>query len=139
MASAEVFMDTAGFLALWNAGDEHHRRALALQKKLAARKCRFLTTDYILDETVTLLQIRHSHAAAEDFLDAMEKTRFVQTEWTDSLRFFAAANLFRTYQDKEWSFTDCLSFSVMRERRIRDAFTTDHHFAQAGFVPLLKV
>lgn len=138
MASAEVFVDTAGFLALWDAGDEHHRRAVVLQKKLAARKRRFITTDYVLDETVTLLLIRHSHAAAVDFLDTMERTRFVQTEWTDSLRFSSAATLFRNYHDKEWSFTDCLSFAVMRERAVSDAFTTDHHFAQAGFVPLLK-
>lgn len=131
-------MDTAGFLALWDASDELHRRAVGLQRKLASRKCCFLTTDYILDETVTLLRIRHSHAAAEDFLDAMEKTRFIQTEWTDSLRFSSAATLFRKHQDKEWSFTDCVSFAVMRERGISDAFTTDRHFAQAGFVPLLK-
>jgi predicted nucleic acid-binding protein len=50
----------------------------------------------------------------------------------------AAGALFRKHADKEWSFTDCVSFATMRELRIRDAFTTDHHFKQAGFVALLK-
>jgi hypothetical protein len=90
MASVEVFVDTAGFLALWDRGDEHHVRAVKLQKKLAGAKRRFLTTDYVLDETATLLLLRHSHAAAVDFLDTMEKTQFVRMEWTDSLRFFTA-------------------------------------------------
>ena len=40
--------------------------------------------------------------------------------------------------NKEWSFTDCVSFAVMRELLIRDAFTPDRHFKQTGFVPLLK-
>jgi len=48
-----------------------------------------------------------------------------------------AAELFRRHDDKEWSFTDCVSFAVMRELKIADAFTTDNHFAQAGFNPLL--
>jgi uncharacterized protein len=46
--------------------------------------------------------------------------------------------LFRKHADKVWSFTDCVSFALMHELRLRDAFTTDHHFKQAGFVPLLK-
>ena len=139
MASGEVFVDTAGFLALWDKGDEHHGRAIKLQRKLAVAHRRFLTTDYVLDETATRLLMRHSHAAAVDFLDTMEKTQFVRTEWTDSLRFSAAAALFRRHHDKEWSFTDCVSFALMKESGIRDAFTTDHHFKQAGLVPMLGV
>ena len=130
-------MDTAGFLALWDRGDEHHKRAAAMQKNLAEAKRGFVTTDYVIDESATLLRMRHSHAAAADFLDAMERTQFVKVEWTDSRRFSAAAALFRRHRDKEWSFTDCASFAVMKELGIRDAFTTDHHFTQAGLVALL--
>jgi len=53
MAAADVFMDSAGFLALWDAGDEHHAAALALQEGLRCKQRRFLTTDYVVDETVT--------------------------------------------------------------------------------------
>ena len=44
-----------------------------------------------------------------------------------------AAELFRRRPDKDWSFTDCLSFVVMADRGIRTALTGDHHFEQAGF------
>jgi len=47
----------------------------------------------------------------------------------------AAATLFRKHADKEWSFTDCVTFVTMHELRIRDAFTTDHPFKQALFAP----
>src|SRR5262245_58369086 len=60
MAASDVLVDTAGFLALWDAGDEYHNAAVRLQSELARRRRRFFTTDYIVDETVTLLLLRHS-------------------------------------------------------------------------------
>jgi uncharacterized protein len=49
-----------------------------------------------------------------------------------------AWQLFTERPDKEWSLVDCASFVVMQQRGLREAFTTDHHFEQAGFVCLLK-
>ncbi len=138
MAALDVFVDTAGFLALWDSGDEHHRAALALQDQLRRKHRRFLTTEYIVDETVTLLLMRHSHAAAADFFETMEASEVIRLEWIGPDRFHAAGALFRKYGEKEWSFTDCVSFVVMHELRMREAFTTDRRFKQAGFVPLLK-
>ena len=31
------------------------------------------------------------------------------------------------------AFTDCTSFVLMRELKLREALTTDRHFLQAGF------
>ena len=138
MAAADVLMDSAGFLALWDAGDAHHAAAVRLQEALAGQRRRFLTTEYVVDETVTLLLMRHSHAAAVDFLDTVERSESLHWEWIGPERFHTAGALFRKHADKEWSFTDCVSFAVMQELRIRDAFTTDHHFQQAGFASLLR-
>ena len=137
MAAADVFMDSAGFLALWDAADEQHTAAVRLQTELARKRRRFLTTDYVADETVTLLLVRHSHSAAVDFLDTLARSEALRLEWVGPDRFHAAASFFRRRGDKEWSFTDCVSFTLMRELNIRDCFTTDHHFQQAGFTPLL--
>jgi uncharacterized protein len=46
--------------------------------------------------------------------------------------------LYANRPDKEWSLTDCISFVVMHERGLQEALTADHHFAQAGFVTLLR-
>lgn len=138
MAARDVFMDSAGFLALWDATDKHHAVATRLQHELAAKRRFFFTSEYVVDETVTLLLIRHSHTAASDFLNTIERSEVLRLEWVGSERFYAAAGLFRRHEDKEWSFTDCVSFILMREFKVRDAFTTDHHFRQAGFTPLLS-
>lgn len=113
--------------------------ALRLQSELARKKRSFLTTDYIVDETVTLLLVRHSHAGAADFLKTTLESKSLRFEWVDSERFHAAAELFRRHDDKEWSFTDCVSFALMQELKIQDSFTTDRHFRHAGFVPLLGI
>ncbi len=138
MAAADVLVDTAGFLALWDAADEHHRAAVGLQARLVRKRRRFLTTEYVVDETVTLLLLRHSHDAATDFLETIEASEAIRLEWINPDRFHAAARFFRKHSDKEWSFTDCVSFAIMHELRVRDAFTTDRHFKQAGFAALLK-
>jgi len=47
--------------------------------------------------------------------------------------------LYKEREDKDWGLTDCISFVVMRRRRVTTAFTSDHHFEQAaGFVRLMK-
>jgi predicted nucleic acid-binding protein len=132
-------MDSAGFLSLWDASDSFHRSALQLQGELVRKRYRFYVTDYVVDETTTLLRIRHSHSAAVDFLETVEGSESLHLEWITPERFDAAATLFRRFSDKEWSFTDCVSFVTMRELRIQEAFSSDHHFEQAGFVPLLRL
>lgn len=139
MGAHNVFVDSSAFLALADSSDEYHDSAAHLQADLARDRRRFVTTDYIVDEAVTLLLVRHSHAAAAEFLNTARRSQYLQLEWTTLERFDAAADLFTHHRDKEWSFTDCVSFTLMRELNIQDAFTTDHHFRQAGLTPLLQI
>ena len=91
MAVAEVFKDSAGFLAFWDASDEHHAAALHLQRELVRKRRRFVTTDYIVDETATLLLVRHSHGAAADFMESVERSDALRIEWVGSERFIVSA------------------------------------------------
>jgi predicted nucleic acid-binding protein len=133
----EIFVDTSGFYALLIRRDDQHQRASRILREAAEAKRRFATTDYVLDETATLMKARgHAH-----LLDALFQTVFAsracRVEWTDEERFDSARSLFLQQLDRPWSFTDCLSFRVMRELRLRDALTKDGHFAEAGFTALL--
>lgn len=138
MEVGDAFMDSAGFPALWDAGDEHRAVAGHPQEKLAGKRRRFVTSEYVVDESITLQRMRHSHGAAADFLDTVEHSEALRLEWIGPERFCGLAALFRRHADKGWSFTDCVSLALMRELRIREAFRTDHHFRQAGFLPLLR-
>ena len=134
----EVFVDTSGFYALLVAGDEQHQRAEQLLKRARQKRSRFVTSDYVLDETMTLLTARKFGHLVEPFLQATLHSSACRIEWTDPERFTETAGFLLQHQDHEWSFTDGLSFVLMKKLRLRDALTKDAHFEQAGFVALLR-
>jgi hypothetical protein len=130
-------VDTSGFYALLVKGDSMHARASAILARAAQSKGRFVTTDYVLDETATLLKARgHAHVA-EAFFDAVFASAACRVEWMEPDSFAQTRRFFLKHHDKHWSFTDCFSFCVMRMLGLRDALTADAHFRQAGFNPLL--
>jgi len=134
----ETFVDTSGFYALLVARDEMHKRAAKLLKAAKGKRMSFVTTDYVLDETITLLVARgHGHLVAP-FLQRTIESSVCRIEWMDPERFSATASFLAKHADHEWSFTDCSSFVVMKELRLRDALTKDIHFEEAGFVALLR-
>ena len=92
-----------------------------------------MTTDFILDETLTLIRIRLGIKAAEEWWRQVDGSQRLRQEWIDTQRFERARNLFFQYRDKEFSFTDCTSFVIMQELRLTHAITTDRHFRQMGF------
>jgi len=128
-----VFADTAGWMACADAADPAHRAATAARDAWLEQGGLFVTTDYIADETLTLIRLRLGHAAAEAWWRQVDGSSRVRWEPITLGRAEKARGLFFRYHDKDFSFTDCTSFVVMRERRLREALTTDHHFAQMGF------
>ncbi|MBI1864944.1 MAG: type II toxin-antitoxin system VapC family toxin, partial [Nitrospirae bacterium] len=105
-----IFADTGAFVALLREKDENY---LAAKEFLASRPV-LVTTDYVVDETVTLLLTRVGRKAAIRFLDAIQQSRFVRLDMVGPAGFREAADLFRAHNDKTWSFTDCASFAVMK-------------------------
>jgi predicted nucleic acid-binding protein len=114
-----------------------HARASTLVGSAARSHGRFLTTDYIIDETATLLRARGQGHLADAFFQTVFGSKACQIEWMDTDRFAQTRQFFLKHHDKAWSFTDCFSFLTMRAFGFHDALTTDAHFRQAGFNPLL--
>jgi len=133
----EILADTSGLYALLVAADDCHGAACALLKSAAAQATRFVLTDYVLDETATLLRARGHRAAARDLFDAIVASSACRVEWMTAERFDKTKVFFLRHADQPWSFTDCFSFVLMRELRISEALTKDSHFAAAGFSVLL--
>ncbi len=128
-----LFVDTAGWIACADAADPAHSQTAAGRDAWLEAGGVLLTTDYVADETLTLLRFRLGLDAAESWWRQVESSSRLRWEFIGLDRADRARALFFRYRDKEFSFTDCTSFVVMRELRIREALTTDHHFSQAGF------
>lgn len=134
----DIFVDTSGFYALLDKTDDRHRAADRILRAAQKSKRRFVTTDYVIDETATLLKARGYVHLLSAFFERLLKSQACRIEWTDPARFHDAQAFFLKHADQAWSFTDCLSFCIMKELRLREALTKDRHFEEAGFVVLLK-
>jgi uncharacterized protein len=137
MAVEAVFADTSFFFALAAKRDHTHGAAKAAYARLLKAGRRLITTDYVIDETLTLVKLRTESQVALALLDRIEQSDTVTIERVDAARFQAAKNLFRKHADHDYSFTDCTSFVLMRELKLTEALTIDAHFAEAGFKLLL--
>ena len=134
----DIFVDTSGFYALLVQADDRHAAAARHLREAKRRKRRFVTSDYVLDETATLLKARgHVHRLGAFFTTVLT-SHVCRIEWTDAERFHGVQAFFLKHLDQAWSFTDCVSFCIMRELRLHDALTKDGHFHEAGFTVLLK-
>lgn len=136
----EIFVDAGPFYALNTPYDQYHDRAQAVMQAIGKQKARLVTTDYVIDEALTMLITSRKagyHFALNllKFLSGRGKNEpAVHTEFISQDRFRQSIEVFRRYnRDKTWSFTDCTSFVVMKELKIKTTFTFDDHFEQMGF------
>jgi hypothetical protein len=120
-------------MACADGADPAHARARAERDEVLAAGRLLVTTDYVVDETLTLLRMRLGLPAAEAWWSQIEASSRVRWQWIDAARAEKARAVFFRHRDKQYSFTDCTSFVVMRELRLKQALTTDRHFRQAGF------
>ncbi len=126
----KVFVDTGAFIALTDADDENHKAAAAFYRKAKEKGTRFVTTNFVVCETMNYLRARISHHVAALFRENLKKSGFIEiVTLTPSIE-DAAFSIFKRYTDKNFSFTDCTSFSTMSSLKLKSAFAFDKHFEQ---------
>ena len=134
----DTFIDTSGFYSILVRRDRMHGPAAAFMAEAARDRRRFVTTDYVLDESVTLLKARGFGKLVAPLFESIDASAAIRIEWTTPERFRETRTFCLRHSDKSWSFTDCVSFVVMRSHGLPAALTSDTHFEQAGFRILLK-
>ena len=128
-----MFVDTAAWVAAADSADAANSAVRDARDKWLAEGGVLTTTDYVIDETLTTIRFRLGLDAAETWWLQIEGSARLRTESIDEARRQRARSLFFRHRDKTFSFTDCCSFVLMRELRIRRVLTLDHHFRQMGF------
>lgn len=120
-------------MACADEADPAHQRARQARDKALEEGKILVTTDYVVDETLTLIRVRLSLIAAEAWWAQLEGSTRLRWECIGVARADKARDLFFRHRDKTYSFTDCTSFVVMKELKLKQALTTDRHFRQMGF------
>ena len=134
--AARCFVDTWAWLVLANDRDPAFSAVSGLRAEAAGRAGAWVTTDYVLDETLTRLFTGAPFAKARRFAEAIFQAAelgLVDIERVTAERFRGAWELRLRYRDKpRISFTDLTSFVVMKEMGITRVVTGDAHFGHAG-------
>lgn len=129
-----IFVDAGAWFAMTVPSDQDHA---AVARCFSQSAEPLLTTDYVVDETLTLLRARGYGQRAlalgvEFFSDSVAELYYL-----DEADVRAAWEVFQRYDDKNWSFTDCASKVVMERLQITQAISLDHHFRQFGNIHVL--
>jgi len=125
-----VFVDTSAWFAYANRRDPEHR---AVREVVGRRAVRLVTSNFVFDETVTLCRSRLGHAAAAKVGEVLRENPMI-----DLIRLSAederrAWELFLARADKDYSFTDCTSFVLVRRMKLDLCVALDEDFAREGF------
>lgn len=126
-----IFADAGALFAYVVPDDEHHEEA---RRWLRQNRVPLITTDYIIDETLTLLRARGESVRAVQLGYLLFSGALANLHYLTEGDILAAWAVYRTYTDKEWSFTDCTSKIMIEKLGLTHAFAFDQHFYQFGSV-----
>ena len=126
-----IFLDTSAIYAWADAADPNHRAAVQRLNAILEGGEDLLTHNYVLVESIALLQARLGLAAAMKL--AKDSTHFV-IEWVDKELHDSGVREAERLKKRQLSLVDHISFLVMSRRHVSTAFAFDPDFTSAGFL-----
>ncbi len=131
---ASLFVDTSGWATPVVHDAAHSAEIEAFSRQIVTGGRALVTTNYVITELIALLTIRTRLSRPQLLQFVGQVKQVAQVVHIDPDLDAAAWALLEQYSDKERSLVDAASFVVMRRLSLTEAFTSDHHFTQAGFV-----
>jgi predicted nucleic acid-binding protein len=128
----KIFIDTGAFIALTDTDDANYQSAKEFYKDAIINGIRFVTTNFVICETLNYLRARISYKIAVAFRENLKKSSHFDTVTILPPVENESFAIFKSYSDKDFSFTDCTSFVVMKSLKLTKAFAFDRHFEQFG-------
>jgi predicted nucleic acid-binding protein len=138
MVDKKLFVDTGAWLAVIDPKDQYHQPASTFYRQVLQAHRYLITTNLVVAETYVNLRRSLSHAAAIGFLDTIKQSSRIECVWSSPDLEDQARQILRKYDDQDFSYVDAVSFALMQEMEITEAFAFDRHFVTAGFVCVPK-
>ncbi|MCE5329083.1 PIN domain-containing protein [bacterium] len=127
-----LFIDSSAFFALLDKNDTCHEKSLKFFNEIKENFYPF-TSDFILSESFTLIRRKLGIGIATKLGEVVFSSNILKIFYIDENLILESYDLFKKYEDWQFSFTDCSSFIVMKNFRISKAFCFDEHFVNMGF------
>ena len=128
-----IFIDTGAFISYFVSADQYHAQSKKMWEKIHKTRVSCFTSNFVIDETLTFLGRKTNYAFASECAQTLyssEAFTILRPQLEEELQ---AIKLFEKYADQKVSFTDCVSFALMKKHKLAKAFTFDKHFVSAGF------
>ena len=137
MKIEKVFIDTSAFYALMDRSDAFHQSAGRIWPRLLDKGYDLRTSNYVIVETLALLQNRLGFEAAH--LWSRDVLGIVGTIWIDEALHKLAFEIWMSLGRRKLSLVDCASFVAMRNDKVAEVFAFDKHFTENGFDVLSEI
>lgn len=127
----KIYIDTSAFYALLDRADPYHKEASSLWVTLMDNNSTLVTSNYVVSETMKLLQKRIGFDAARAWYKNILSV--LDVLWIDEGIHQQAYELWLNLGRIPLSLVDCTSFVTMHQHQIERAFCFKSHFVDNGF------
>jgi uncharacterized protein len=131
--ASELFVDASAWIALTETDDKHHKEAQKAFTRAVQDYDKLVTTNLVVAETHAILRRDLGHSSSMQFLDGTRKSLRLNYVYANEELEGKAVEILRKYRDHAFSYTDAVSFAVMKQGGITDVFAYDEHFRVMGF------
>lgn len=128
-----IFIDSSFFKAYVDGKDDFHKASREISNKLVNDEVELVTSNFIIDETFTLVRVKCGLEKARDLYKTLKNldkslmvVRVLAIDEAEAWKWF-----WKPWKDL--SFTDCTSFALMKRLVIKRVATFDKHYTKAGF------
>jgi uncharacterized protein len=132
----DIFVDSSAWIALADRGDSHHKAAATAYPIILKNYKALVTSNLVLAETYIVLLKELGHQVALEFLERIKASPRILKIYSNEDVEAEAGRILSKYSDQDFSYTDAVSFVIIKRQGIKKAFSFDKHFATAGFTNL---
>ncbi len=133
ISDENIFVDASAWIALADKDDAHHRKASSVYPSLLKIHKSLVTNNLVIAETYILILKELGHKAALNFLKGVRSSPRISKIYSNEETEAEAEKILTKYEDQDFSYTDTVSFAIMKRFNIKKAFCFDKHFKIAGF------
>ncbi len=126
-----VFVDTSAYYSLLDVDEENNETARHIWRNLLVEGTVLITSNYVVTESVALVQRRLGVTAVADFQEIL--LALTEVVWVDQAIHNAAFAALLTANRRQLSLVDCTSFELCRGLSVHSVFAFDKHFREQGF------
>ncbi|HCC69375.1 MAG TPA: DNA-binding protein [Nitrospiraceae bacterium] len=134
MSPENIFVDTSAWIAIADKDDAHHKKAASIYPSLLKTHRSLISSNLVIAETYVLILNALGYKAALNFLTRIKASPRILKIYSSEDIEAEAEKILTKYVDQDFSYTDAVSFVIMKRLKIKKAFCFDKHFLTAGFI-----